>query len=221
MKLVVGLGNPGAKYVGTRHNVGFDVIREFARRHMAAPPKVKFEAEFTDVMIGSEKVMLVTPMTYMNLSGRSIRQFVDFFDIDIDGLVVICDDLNLDAGRLRWRKKGSSGGQNGIKNTIEHLGTQEFPRLRIGVGRPPGRMDAASFVLSRFRDDELEEMELAVLTAADSVELWLKEGVDAVMNRYNIGKKRAKHDKKSAVDKSDTQQRNTKSGSDANSDSPG
>lgn len=188
MKLVVGLGNPGSKYVGTRHNIGFDVVRELARRHMADAARTKYEAEFSDIHLGGEKVMLVTPMTYMNLSGRSIRQFVDFFDVELEDLVVVCDDINLDAGRLRWRKKGSAGGQNGLKNTIEHLGTQEFPRLRVGVGRPPGRMDAAAFVLSKYRDNELETMEFAVLKAADSIECWISEGVDASMNKFNVGK---------------------------------
>lgn len=193
MKLIVGLGNPGSKYVGTRHNVGFDVVGEIARRFFAEPPKVKFEAECCDVQVNGTKVMLATPITYMNLSGRSIRQFVDFFDVEIEDLVVVCDDINLDLGQLRWRKKGSAGGQNGLKNTIEHLGTQEFSRLRVGVGRPPGRMDAASFVLSRFRDAELETMKLATVSAADSLEMWLKSGVDAAMNRFNVSHKPKKN----------------------------
>jgi PTH1 family peptidyl-tRNA hydrolase len=189
MKLVVGLGNPGSRYVGTRHNIGFDVVRELARRYMADAPRIKFEAEFCDVHVAGTKVMLVTPLTYMNLSGRSIRQFVDFFDVELEDLTVICDDINLDAGQLRWRKKGSAGGQNGLKSTIEHLGTQVFSRLRIGVGRPPGRMDAAAFVLSKFRDVELETMELSIVSAADSIDLWIKSGIDVVMNRFNVAKK--------------------------------
>ncbi|MCL4112038.1 UNVERIFIED_CONTAM: hypothetical protein GTU68_034541 [Idotea baltica] len=196
MKLIVGLGNPGSKYVGTRHNVGFDVVGELARRFVAEPPRIKFEAEFCDVHVGGTKVVLVTPITYMNLSGRSIRQFVDFFDMELEDLVVVCDDLNLDLGQLRWRKKGSAGGQNGLKNTIEHLGTQEFARLRIGVGRPPGRMDTAAFVLSKFRDAELEPMKIATATAADSLELWLASGVDAAMNRFNVSNKPRKSNPK-------------------------
>ena len=105
MKLIVGLGNPGSKYVGTRHNVGFGVVGELARRFVAESPRIKFEAEFCDVHVGGTKVVLVTPITYMNLSGRSIRQFVDFFDVELEDLVVVCDDLNLDLGQLRWRKK--------------------------------------------------------------------------------------------------------------------
>jgi len=197
MKLVVGLGNPGSKYVGTRHNVGFDVVRELARRYSADAPRIKFESEFCDVHVAGTKVTLVTPLTYMNLSGRSVRQFVDFFDLELEDLVVICDDINLDFGQLRWRKKGSAGGQNGLKNTIDHLGTQEFSRLRIGVGRPPGRMDAAAFVLSKFRDAELESMEISIMSAADSVDLWIKSGIDAAMNWFNVGKKPKNHESES------------------------
>ena len=184
-RLVVGLGNPGRKYESTRHIVGFDVVAELATRFFADAPRKKFEAEFTEVRIADQPVMLVAPQTYMNLSGRSVRQFADFFRIPHGNIVVICDDMNLDVGRLRWRAKGSAGGQNGLNNIIDHLGSQDFPRLRIGIGRPPGRMDSADYVLSRFRKEEAENIEHAKLRAADSIEVWIKEGVQAAMNQFN------------------------------------
>ena len=183
--LVVGLGNPGRKYDATRHNVGFEVVAELARRFFADAPRNKFEAEFTETRIADKPVMLVAPQTYMNLSGRSVRQFVEFFRIPHQQIVIICDDMNLDVGRLRWRAKGSAGGQNGLKNIIEHLGSQDFPRLRIGIGRPPGRMASADFVLSKFRKEEAEDIEHAILRAADSVEVWIKDSVEAAMNQFN------------------------------------
>jgi PTH1 family peptidyl-tRNA hydrolase len=185
MKAVIGLGNPGPEYAGTRHNVGFGVLAELARRQGAAQPKLKFEAEVFEVMLGSEKLLLVAPQTYMNNSGRSVRKLVDFYRLPIDDLLVVCDDLNLDTGRLRIRQAGSAGGQKGLGDMIARLGTQEFSRLRIGVGRPPGRMNAADYVLRRFRAEERELIEPALSFAADAVEIWCKEGTEAAMNRFN------------------------------------
>jgi PTH1 family peptidyl-tRNA hydrolase len=195
MKLVVGLGNPGPKYRRTRHNVGFDVLAELARRHGAGSPTVKHEAEIAEVHIGGEKILLVAPQTYMNLSGRAVWPLVDFYKLDSEdfseSLIVLCDDLNLDFGRLRMRSGGSAGGQKGLQSIIQHLGTEEVPRLRIGIGRPPGRMDAAAFVLARFTEDEAAEMAFTIPEAADGVELWIREGIAAAMNRVNAPKDRA------------------------------
>ncbi|MCA9068127.1 MAG: aminoacyl-tRNA hydrolase [Planctomycetaceae bacterium] len=185
MKIVVGLGNPGAKYRGTRHNVGYEVLAELANRHGGASPILKHDAELVEIFLGGEKVLLVAPQTYMNLSGRSVWPLVDFYKLPLDDLLIICDDLNLDVGRLRLRPSGSAGGQNGIKHIIQQLGSQEFPRLRIGIGRPPGRMDAAAYVLARFLSEEREMMDEAILSAADGVELWVREGCDKAMNRIN------------------------------------
>ena len=184
MKFVVGLGNPGLKYRGTRHNIGFDVLAELARRHGGSKPSLKFDAELVEVFVG-EKVLLVAPQTYMNLSGRAVRAVVDFYQTTVADLLVVCDDINLDCGRLRLRPGGSDGGQKGLRDVINRLGTEEFARLRIGIGQPPGRMDATAWVLSRFRPEERETIDDAILRAADGVELWLRDGLDAAMNRVN------------------------------------
>ena len=187
MKLIVGLGNPGKQYEATRHNVGFMVLDELARRFFADGPKLRFEAALWETRMADEKILLAAPQTFMNCSGRSVGQIVDFFKLSIDSLAVVCDDMNLDTGKLRWRARGSAGGQNGLNDIINHLGTDEFARLRIGIGRPPGRMAATDWVLGRFRGDEADEMELAIARAADSVEEWIQNGVESAMNRFNGG----------------------------------
>ncbi len=185
MKIVVGLGNPGLEYRGTRHNVGFEVVAELARRFGGGKPTVKHEAELVDVLIGSEKVLLVAPMTYMNLSGKSVLPIRDFYKTELEDLVVVCDDLDLEPGRLRLKPRGSAGGQKGLADIVKRLGDQSFPRLRVGIGRPPGRMKAADYVLGKFRGEELEEAEHAVLKAADGIEIWVREGIEAAMNQVN------------------------------------
>ncbi len=185
MKIVVGLGNPGARYTGTRHNIGYEVLAELARRHGATPPAEKFEGELSELFYGGEKVILFAPTTYMNLSGRAVRKCFDFFRPELSDLVVVCDDLNLETGRLRWRRKGSAGGQKGLHDILIRLGSEEIPRLRIGVGRPPEKRDAADYVLSRFRADERELAAEAIRTAADSLECWVAQGIGAAMNRFN------------------------------------
>ncbi len=185
MKIVVGLGNPGREYDGTRHNVGFDVVAELARRLGVSRGKLRFEAEVMEGTIGSEKLLLVRPQTFMNLSGRAVRQVVDFFQSPLSDLLVICDDMNLDVGKLRLRPGGSAGGQKGLSDIIKHLGTEEFARLRIGIGRPPGQMQATDYVLGRFRGDEKQVMELAVLKGADGVEIWAERGLGPAMNEVN------------------------------------
>ncbi len=185
MKLIVGLGNPGRKYVGTRHNIGFDVIADLVKRTMAGTPKLRFEAELWETNIAGEKVLLACPLTYMNLSGRSIQQIVAFFKLTPADLVVVCDDLNLPTGKLRLRKTGTAGGQKGIQNTIDQLGTMEFPRLRIGIDRPPGQMEATDYVLGKFTAKEKELIEPAIWKAADGIERIVKEGADKAMNVIN------------------------------------
>ena len=185
MKLVVGLGNPGTKYVGTRHNVGFDVVAELARRHAAGKPQVKYEADVQDILIHGEKVLLIAPLTFMNLSGKSVWQFFRFYQPEPEDVVVVCDDMNLPTGRLRWRPSGSAGGQKGLNDIIQKSGSQNIPRLRIGIGRPPGKMEVTSYVLGRFRDEEKEDAEHAVLRAADSVEYWVREGIQPTMTEFN------------------------------------
>jgi PTH1 family peptidyl-tRNA hydrolase len=185
MKVVVGLGNPGRKYEGTRHNVGFQLVAELARRHGARSPKTKFEAEIAEIQLGSERVLLVAPQTFMNASGRSVRPLADFYQLELSNLLVVCDDIALPLGRIRVRKSGSSGGQKGLENILQQLGTQEVARLRIGVDAPPPQMDAADYVLSKFGKREVEDVDAALMRAADAVEAWVIDGLVAAMNRFN------------------------------------
>lgn len=185
MKLVVGLGNPGRKYEKTRHNIGFDVVAELARRHGDGQPKSRFQGETVDALIGSERLVLLSPTTFMNNSGASVLAARDFFKLALEDLLVVCDDLNLPLAKLRYRARGSAGGQKGLADAIQRLGTEDFSRLRIGIGSPPPRMEVADFVLSKFRKDEITEMEVTVQQAADSVADWVRLGIDHCMNRYN------------------------------------
>lgn len=185
VKIVVGLGNPGRKYAGTRHNVGFEVLLILAQRFGAGSWRTRFEAEVNEIQVGGQRVLLAAPQTYMNLSGRSVRAIVDFHKADLSELLLICDDMNLPCGRLRLRKSGSAGGQKGLKNTIDQLGSEDFARLRIGVGRPPEGVDPANYVLQRFSKSELSDVEQAVARAASAVETWLTDGIDAAMNAFN------------------------------------
>jgi PTH1 family peptidyl-tRNA hydrolase len=186
MKLVVGLGNPGASYDGTRHNVGFELIAELALRWRAERPRQRFEASLVEVHDQGEKVLLAAPHTFMNLSGRSVQQIVKFFQIPLTDILVACDDMNLKLGQLRLRATGSAGGQKGLASILQVCGTEAVPRLRIGVGRPPEKMDASTFVLTRFRKDELPEIDSAVRAAAAGVELWIRQGISAAMNVVNL-----------------------------------
>lgn len=185
MKMVVGLGNPGSKYSGTRHNVGFYVVELLAKRWLADGVQNKFQADFVSVHKAGTKVLLVKPLTYMNRSGEAVQQLCRFYQVEPADVAVICDDMNLPLGRIRWRAGGSAGGQKGLADIIQRLGTDQVPRLRIGVDRPPGRMDPAAWVLAQFRSEERDEVELVCQTAADSVETWLAEGVSGASNRYN------------------------------------
>ena len=185
MKIVVGLGNPGDKYIGTRHNIGFEVLGELARRWGAFRPWLRFEAQLTEVLCNTEKLLLCAPQTFMNLSGSSVQQVARFFQVIHTDVLVICDDLNLDPGQIRMRPSGSAGGQKGLQSILTCMGTAEIPRLRIGIGRPPPPIDAINFVLAKFRKDELEKIDIAVSRAAEAVQTWATEGVAAAMNRFN------------------------------------
>jgi len=185
MKLVVGLGNPGRKYEGTRHNIGFDVVAELARRAASPKPKIRFQSDVTEISLGQHAALLLTPNTFMNLSGNSVGAAVDFFKLPLADLLVICDDWNLPLATLRFRAKGSAGGQKGLADVIRRLGTEEFARLRIGIGAPPEKWDPAEYVLSRFAKNEVDEMKIAVAKAADACVVWANEGVNVSANRYN------------------------------------
>lgn len=185
MKIIAGLGNPGAKYAGTRHNVGFSVIDELAERHKISMSAGKHKAIMGKGIIDGEKVILAMPQTYMNLSGESVRALMDFYKCTPEDLIVVYDDIDLDVGKLRIREKGSAGGHNGMKNIIFHTGSQEFVRIRVGVGKKPDRMDLADYVLSRFDKDELPFMRESCTKACEAVETILSDGAVAAMNRFN------------------------------------
>lgn len=184
MNVVVGLGNPGSRYTGTRHNLGFAVVDSLAASPRAGRPQTRFQAQIVELVEESHKILLVKPETFMNLSGRSVRQLVDFYQLPLDRLVVICDDVNLPLGKLRIRARGSHGGHNGLRDIENHLGSNEYARLRIGVGgaAESGLID---HVLSRFRPVEKPIIEDAVSLAAQAVGLWVREGLEACMNQYN------------------------------------
>jgi PTH1 family peptidyl-tRNA hydrolase len=188
MKLVVGLGNPGRKYTGTRHNVGFDVLDELSRRNAVPAPRSMMQAQIADAMIAGQRVLLAAPQTYMNLSGRAVRQIVEFYKLPLQDLLIVCDDLNLPCGKLRLRRSGSAGGQKGLQSIIEQLGTEDFARLRIGIDRPAPPMDATAYVLARFSPQERATISSAVVDAAEGVELWVRGGAENAMNRINSGK---------------------------------
>lgn len=183
MKVVVGLGNPGGQYAGTRHNVGFAVIDSLAASPHAGRFQSRFQAQIAELAAGSHRMLLVKPETFMNLSGHSVRQVLDFYKTPLEDLLVVCDDINLPLGKLRIRARGTHGGHNGLRDIQSHLGTTEYPRLRIGVDRPGD--DAVGHVLSRFRPSERAVIEDAVALAAQAAVLWAEQGVAACMNQYN------------------------------------
>ena len=184
--LIVGLGNPGEKYENTRHNVGFQVVDELAERQNAPVQKLKFKALTNLLTISGEKVLVMKPVTYMNLSGEAVRPAADFYKIPPERILVISDDTALDPGKLRIRIKGSAGGHNGLKSIIQHLGTDQFPRIKIGVGeKPHPDYDMADWVLSKFTGEDLKTIQAAVKKAADAVACYLENGPDKAMNRFN------------------------------------
>lgn len=185
MKLIVGLGNPGPKYKGTRHNVGFEVVDELARRK-----NLVFESSPAEAVMARERgpdagIMLAKPLTFMNLSGFAVGALVRYFRIELGDVLVVTDDVNLTLGRLRARPSGSAGGHNGLRSVIELLGTEDIPRLRVGVDRGDSRRDLADHVLAGFEADEREAIAVAIADAGDAAELFVADGIDAVMNRYN------------------------------------
>ena len=183
--LIVGLGNPGARYENTRHNVGFRVVDKLAQKHGLTFGKTEHHAQTASGTILGKRVLLAKPMTFMNLSGDAVQPMVSFYKIPLDHILIVGDDIDLPLGTLRLRKQGSSGGQKGLKHILQRLGTQEIARARFGVGRPPGRREAADHVLAPFKGDEaILAMEVAD-RAAQAVEAWLSDGIDMAMTRYN------------------------------------
>lgn len=185
MYIIVGLGNPGKKYENTRHNAGFDAIDKFADENGIKIDKLKHKALIGEGRIGSEKVILVKPQTYMNLSGESVLSISQFYKVESENIVVLYDDIDLDIGKLRIRKKGSAGSHNGMKSIIKCLGTEDFPRVRIGVSRPPEGWDLADYVLSRVSKEQEKGMLEGIDKAAKTVKEIVNSGLDLAMNKYN------------------------------------
>lgn len=185
MRLIVGLGNPGKQYDKTRHNIGFEVIDKLSESLNIPLDQAKLKGIYGIGSVNGEKLILLKPLTYMNLSGESIRACLDYYDIALEDLLVIYDDLDLPVGKIRLRQKGSAGGHNGIKSTIAHLGSQEFKRIRVGIDRPPAGMSVVDYVLGRFREDEQEIMDDVIKKCAEACEAWLHQPFLQVMNEYN------------------------------------
>lgn len=185
MRVVVGLGNPGKQYHGTRHNVGFAVVDALASSPHAGRFQSRFSAQVAELMEGTEKVLLVKPETFMNLSGRAVRQVMDFYQLEPTNLLVVCDDVNLPLGKLRVRTKGSHGGHNGLRDIQNHLGTAEYPRLRIGVDAAGEKGEMVDHVLGRFRPSERPVIDEAIAAGAQAVSVWAQQGIEVCMNRFN------------------------------------
>lgn len=183
MYLIVGLGNPGDQYKNTRHNVGFDIIDLIAEKYNISLSRVKFKGIYGEANIRGEKVILLKPQTYMNLSGESVRGICDFFKIDSENIIVIYDDISLEIGKLRIRNKGSAGGHNGIKNIITQLSTDVFPRIKVGVGQP--KHDLVNHVLGKFDKEDREKVEKVFGATINTVECILEYSVEVAMNKFN------------------------------------
>lgn len=185
MHIIIGLGNPTTKYQATRHNIGWDAITRISDDYNIPLDHKAHKALCGKGFIEGEKVILAQPLTYMNLSGESVRELVDYYKVDPEDIIVIYDDISLDIGQLRIRKKGSAGGHNGIKSIISHLGTEEFPRIKIGVGEKPKDWDLADYVLSRFAEEDQSTIREALKDASDACRIMLTTGIDTAMNQYN------------------------------------
>lgn len=185
MKLIIGLGNPGRDYAGTRHNIGFGVITRVAEQYNISLNRNEHKAVCGKGMIGGEKVLLAQPQTFMNLSGESVRSLADYYKVEPEDIIVAYDDIDLAVGQIRIRRKGSAGGHNGIKNIIAHLGTNEFPRVKVGVGAKPQGGDLARHVLSRFSKEEEKKVGEILDVAVEAVETMVSQDIETAMNRFN------------------------------------
>jgi peptidyl-tRNA hydrolase, PTH1 family len=188
MALVVGLGNPGDKYRQTRHNIGFDCLNLLHEQMGRPGVGAKFESQWVRGVIAGRDVGLVWPMTFMNCSGRAVAQVARFYKVSPENILVICDDLSLPLGKLRLRSQGSSGGQKGLDDILKSLGTQDVPRLRIGIDATPENWDTADYVLSKFSAGERPVVGDALMRASQAVDCWLRDGIEAAMNRFNATK---------------------------------
>lgn len=181
----MGLGNPGKQYEVTRHNAGFMVMDELANQLSISINQIKFKGMVGEGRVGAEKVVLLKPLTYMNLSGESLIQVIQFYKLELSEILVIYDDLDTPLGQIRLRLKGSAGGHNGIKSIIQHLGSEQFCRIRVGIGRPPQGKKVVDYVLEPFSKEEEGEINAVIKTSAEAARLWLTEPFEQVMNKYN------------------------------------
>lgn len=185
MYLIVGLGNPENEYAHTRHNMGFDTINEVAEKNNINITKSKFKGLYETGIIQGKKVILLKPQTYMNLSGNSVKEVVDFYKIEKEKILVIYDDMDIEPGKIKIRKKGSAGGHNGMKSIIQMIGTEEFPRIRVGIGRPIRKDDEINYVIGAIPEEDLKRLDEGIEKAQKAVEEILRNGVDSAMNKYN------------------------------------
>lgn len=183
--MIVGLGNPGREYENTRHNIGFTVVETLAKAYQLAFNGKKSKAVYADGTIADRRVMIVKPQTYMNLSGHAVRGLADFYQIEPAKIIVVSDDMDIPLGTLRLRPKGGAGGQKGVRDIIQQLGTDEFPRLRFGIGRPPGRMEPSKYVLQPFRREDEALLHETLDRSVRALEDWLRSGLEHAMNRHN------------------------------------
>jgi peptidyl-tRNA hydrolase, PTH1 family len=183
--IVIGLGNPGGRYDNTRHNVGFDAVDFLAAKHGIKITKLKHKALSGDGNISGHRVILVKPQTFMNLSGESVREIIEFYKVPLNNVIIIYDDVDLDLGKIRVRPKGSSGTHNGMRSILYHVQSEDFPRIRIGIGRPPEGWALADFVLSKFNEQDRKLIGESVKNAAEAVETIVKTDVNTAMNKYN------------------------------------
>lgn len=200
MKIFVGLGNPTPEYAATKHNVGFMLADRLADKLSADNWREKFNALVAETFLDGEKILIVKPQTFMNLSGESVAPIVNFYKIDVENLVVAHDDMDLPLGMIRLRPKGSGGGHHGVESIIQHLGTQNFPRIRIGVGRPPKNWTVNHHVLSPFTQNDAEKISAAIEELVPAVLCIFKEGINNAMNKFNPKRKKADEQSNNSVD---------------------
>jgi len=185
MYLIIGLGNPEEEYSKTRHNMGFNTINKLAEQYNIEISRSKYQGLYENAIIEGQKVILVKPQTYMNLSGECVRQFVDFYKIEKENIIIIYDDMDFEPGQVKVRKKGQAGGHNGMKSIIQNLGTDEFPRIRIGIGRPEHNGDEINYVIGAIPEEEIPKLNEGIEKAKEAVIEILRNGIDSAMNKFN------------------------------------
>lgn len=186
MYIIIGLGNPEPEYSKTRHNMGFDVINMLAQHNNIELNRTKFNSIYGTGMIGNEKVILIKPQTYMNNSGEAAIQFINFYKEKLTNVIVIYDDMDTEAGKIRIRAKGGTGSHNGMKSMVKELHSEEFPRIRVGIGKPKYEFDRINYVIGKISEDDFLELEKGEKRAKEAVEYWINKGIDNTMNKYNI-----------------------------------